>query len=301
MVRYNLWLFADSDIHLHCSVQIATLASCSFDDIIDAQSNNQTFFVQLYVNRDREITKRYVQHAEARGVKGLFITVDAPQLGRREKDMRMKQVDDSAGAEVQKGQDVKKDQGVARAISVCALRPCITYARLTGCHSPSSTQASHGRISHGSAALPRVSLSSLRVSPLANKLTNFTVPIILKGIATAEDAILAYEAGVQGIVLSNHGGRQLDTARSGLEVLVEVVAALKARGYYPDPKFEIFVDGGVRRASDVLKAIALGAKAVGVGRAFLYAFCAYGQEGVERAIQIFRVSPYSTGWRNQLA
>jgi L-lactate dehydrogenase (cytochrome) len=115
-----------------------------------------------------------------------------------------------------------------------------------------------------------------------------SVPIILKGISTAEDAILAYEAGVQGIVLSNHGGRQLDTARSGLEVLVEVITALRLKGYYPDPRFEIFVDGGVRRASDVLKAIALGAKAVGVGRAFLYAFCAYGQEGVERAIQIFR-------------
>ena len=71
-----------------------------------------------YVNRDREITRKYVQHAEERGVKGLFITVDAPQLGRREKDMRMKAVDDNAGAEVQKGQDVKKDQGVARAISV---------------------------------------------------------------------------------------------------------------------------------------------------------------------------------------
>lgn len=106
-------------------MQIATLASCSFDDIIDAQTNDQTFFVQLYVNGDREITKKYVQHAEARGVKGLFITVDAPQLGRREKDMRMKQVDDGAGAEVQKGHEVKKDQGVARAISVCLqLRLC---------------------------------------------------------------------------------------------------------------------------------------------------------------------------------
>ena len=123
------------------------------------------------------------------------------------------------------------------------------------------------------------------------------MPIILKGIATAEDAILAYESGVQGIVLSNHGGRQLDTARSGLEVLVEVTAALRARGYWPDPKFEIFVDGGVRRASDVLKALALGAKAVGVGRAFLYAFCAYGEAGVERAIQIFRVR-YSSSLSN---
>ena len=114
------------------------------------------------------------------------------------------------------------------------------------------------------------------------------MPIILKGIATAEDAILAYEAGVQGIVLSNHGGRQLDTSRSALEVLVEVVAALRLRGYFPNPNFEIYIDGGVRRASDVLKAIALGAKAVGVGRPFLYAFCSYGQEGVEKAIQIFR-------------
>lgn len=133
------------------------------------------------------------------------------------------------------------------------------------------------------------------------------MPIILKGIATAEDAILAYESGVQGIVLSNHGGRQLDTARSGLEVLVEVVAALRARGYvprssFPNPysktgsPFEIYIDGGVRRASDVLKAIALGAKAVGVGRPFLYSFCAYGQEGVEKAIQIFRVREPCLGY-----
>lgn len=100
--------------------QIATLASCSFDDIVDNAAPGQEFFVQLYVNRDREITRKYVQHAEKRGVKGLFITVDAPQLGRREKDMRMKQVDESASAEVQKGHEVKKDQGVARAISVSA-------------------------------------------------------------------------------------------------------------------------------------------------------------------------------------
>ncbi|KAI0079840.1 glyoxylate dehydrogenase [Panus rudis PR-1116 ss-1] len=230
---------------------IATLASCSFDDIINAAAPGQNFFLQLYVNRDREITRKYVQHAEARGVKGLFITVDAPQLGRREKDMRMKFVDDSAGAEVQKGQEVKKDQGVARAIS-SFIDPSLSWKDI----------------------------------PWFKSITK--MPIILKGIATAEDAILAYEAGVQGIVLSNHGGRQLDTARSGIEVLVEVTAALRARGYFPDPKFEIYVDGGVRRASDVLKAIALGAKAVGVGRPFLYAFCAYGQAGVEKAIQIFR-------------
>lgn len=112
--------------------------------------------------------------------------------------------------------------------------------------------------------------------------------IILKGVSTPEDAILAYEAGCQGIVLSNHGGRQLDTSRSGLENLIDIVAALKTKGPWPNPNFSIFVDGGVRRASDVLKAIALGASAVGVGRGFLYAFSSYGQEGVERAIEILR-------------
>jgi len=114
------------------------------------------------------------------------------------------------------------------------------------------------------------------------------MPIILKGVASPQDAIMALEANVQGIVLSNHGGRQLDNSRSGLENLVDIVAALKTRGPWPNPNFSVFIDGGVRRASDVLKALALGASAVGVGRGFLYAFSAYGQEGVERAIEILR-------------
>ena len=118
------------------------------------------------------------------------------------------------------------------------------------------------------------------------------VPIILKGVGCWEDAVLAAEAGVQGIVLSNHGGRQLDMARSGIEVLVEVVDALKLRGLFPNPNFEIYVDGGVRRATDVLKALALGAKAVGLGRPFLYSFCAYGEDGVEHAIKIIRVGVF---------
>lgn len=125
---------------------------------------------------------------------------------------------------------------------------------------------------------------------IANQTVNIPkVPIVLKGVATPEDALMAYDYGCAGIVLSNHGGRQLDTARSGIENLIEVVKALKTRGPWPNPRFEVFVDGGVRRASDVLKAIALGAKAVGVGRAFMYSFCAYGEAGVEKAIQIFGV------------
>ncbi|KAG8797942.1 hypothetical protein FRC17_007601, partial [Serendipita sp. 399] len=93
---------------------IPTLASCSFDEIVDAAKPGQVQFMQLYVNQNREITKRLVQHAESRGIKGLFITVDAPQLGRREKDMRQKF---EADASVQIGTDVDRSQGAARAIS----------------------------------------------------------------------------------------------------------------------------------------------------------------------------------------
>ncbi|KAI9568876.1 glyoxylate dehydrogenase [Boletus coccyginus] len=231
---------------------IPTLASCSFDEIVDAAIPGQAQFLQLYVNRDREITRKYVQHAEKRGIKGLFITVDAPQLGRREKDMRMKFVDESGVAKVQENQSgVKKDEGVARAIS-SFIDPSLSWKDI----------------------------------PWFKSITS--MPIVLKGVATPEDALMAYDYGIAGIVLSNHGGRQLDTARSGIENLIEVVEALKTRGPWPNPKFEVFVDGGIRRASDVLKAIALGAKAVGVGRAFMYSFCAYGEAGVEKAIQIFR-------------
>ncbi|KAG8813746.1 hypothetical protein FRC18_002310 [Serendipita sp. 400] len=113
-----------------------------------------------------------------------------------------------------------------------------------------------------------------------------SVPIILKGVQCWEDALLALETGCQGIVLSNHGGRQLDTSRSGIEVLEEVVTKFKERSLWPCPHFEIYVDGGVRRATDVLKAVALGATAVGVGRPFLYAYSAYGQEGIDKALQI---------------
>ena len=111
------------------------------------------------MNRDREITRKYVQHAEKRGVKALFITVDAPQLGRREKDMRMKFVGDDAGAEVQKGQEVKKDQGVARAISVSFEVLYVYTSSLieTRCvDSRSSIRVCLGEISHGSRASPRV-------------------------------------------------------------------------------------------------------------------------------------------------
>ncbi|RHZ77409.1 hypothetical protein Glove_180g117 [Diversispora epigaea] len=226
---------------------LPTLASCSLDEMVNAKGKDQVLFFQLYVNSDRNVTKKIVQAAEGKGCKALFITVDAPQLGRREKDMRVKFVDEPP--DVHDEHNVNRNQGAARAIS-SFIDPGLNWADLEWFRSITS------------------------------------VPIVLKGIQTAEDAVLAAKYGCEGIVLSNHGGRQLDFARSGIEILPEVVEALKKEGLLN--KIEIYVDGGVRRGTDIFKAIALGAKAVGIGRPTLYAMSSYGQAGVERAIQLLK-------------
>ncbi|KAI0506034.1 glycolate oxidase [Xylaria bambusicola] len=118
-----------------------------------------------------------------------------------------------------------------------------------------------------------------------------SMPVVLKGVQTVEDAALAYDLGVQGIVLSNHGGRSLDGAQAPILTLLEI------RRYAPHlllpsirDKFQVFVDGGFRRGTDILKALALGASAVGIGRPFLYSMTAeYGEAGVRRLLQLFRV------------
>lgn len=228
---------------------IPTLASCSFDEIMDAAEGDQVQWMQLYVNKDREITKKIVQHAESRGCKGLFITVDAPQLGRREKDMRTKFTDTGSNVQSTSGHETDKSQGAARAIS-SFIDPGLSWKDI----------------------------------PWFQSITK--MPIILKGVQRVEDVIRAIEAGVQGVVLSNHGGRQLDFARSGIEVLAEVMPVLRERGW--ENRIEIFVDGGIRRATDMIKALCLGAKGVGIGRPFLYAMSAYGLPGVDRAMQLLK-------------
>lgn len=227
---------------------IPTLASCSFDEIVDAATDQQTQWMQLYVNSNREITKKLVQHAEKRGIKGLFITVDAPQLGRREKDMRSKY--DADAPDVQEDDDqIDRSQGAARAIS----------------------------------SFIDTSLSWKDI-PWFRSITK--MPLVLKGIQRSEDALKAVEYGLDGIVLSNHGGRQLEFARSGIEILVEVMDALKANNC--QNKIDVFIDGGIRRGTDIVKALCLGAKGVGLGRPFIYAMSSYGEKGVVRAIQLLK-------------
>ncbi|KAJ3074485.1 hypothetical protein HDU98_011168 [Podochytrium sp. JEL0797] len=226
-----------------------TLASCSLDEMLGARVDGQDTWFQLYMYRDRDVVQKVVQKAEARGCKGLFVTVDAPQLGRREKDMRIKYEDDVSDIQKSEGADkTNRNQGAARAISTF-IDPSLNWKDIQW-------------------------LSTIT-----------KLPIVLKGVQTGADAVLAAKLGcVRGLVLSNHGGRQLDTCRSGIEILPEVVADLKRAGLAG--KLELFVDGGVRRGADIFKAIALGAKGVGIGRPSLYAMSAYGQPGVERLLDI---------------
>lgn len=236
--------------HKHNVVQmIPTLASCSFDEIVDAKKGDQAQWLQLYVNKDRAITKKIVEHAEARGIKGLFITVDAPQLGRREKDMRTKFDDTGSNVQNTSGENVDRSQGAARAIS-SFIDPSLSWKDI----------------------------------PWFQSITK--MPIILKGVQRVEDVLKAIEYGCDGVVLSNHGGRQLDTARSGIEILAEVMPVLRERNL--QDKIEIYIDGGIRRATDIIKALCLGAKGVGIGRPFLFAMSAYGLPGVDRAMSLLK-------------
>ncbi|CAO3620244.1 unnamed protein product [Cunninghamella echinulata] len=227
---------------------IPTLASCSFDEIVDTASPSQTQWLQLYVNQDRSITEKFVRHAESRGIKGLFVTVDAPQLGRREKDMRVKYSHEAPG-EMDDHEDIERNEGAARYISTF-IDPSLGWNDLEWIKSITK------------------------------------MPILLKGIQTPEDAVLAAKHGCAGIVISNHGGRQLDTAPSAIEILPEVMDALRAEQL--DKGFEVYIDGGIRRGSDIFKAVALGAKGCGIGRPALFAMSTYGDEGVKKLVNLLR-------------
>ena len=224
-----------------------TLGSCTLEEMAAARLPKQTQWFQLYVNNNRALTATLIQRAERAGMRALCVTVDAPMLGRRERDMRNKFSD--AGPAEQKGAQRNRSQGTARAIS--------------------------GWID-----------ASLNWNDVAALKALTTLPIILKGIQCGADAVKAAEHGVAGIVVSNHGGRQADFSRSGIETLVEVVAELKAANYAD--ALEIYMDGGVRRGTDIFKAIALGCRAVGIGRPSLFGLAAYGADGVERVLDILR-------------
>jgi len=231
---------------------LPTLSSYTLEEMLGARTPGQQLFAQLYVNPERSRTKEYVQKLEAAGVQALFVTVDAPQLGRREKDMRNKytQQGSDVQAEDEDSGAVDRSQGAARAIS-SYIDPGLCWEDV----------------------------------PWLKSITKMKV--LLKGVQCAEDAVMAYKAGLAGCVLSNHGGRQLDTCRPGIEVLPEVMEAIREAGATKE-NFCVLVDGGIRRGADIFKAVALGAQGVGVGRPVLYSLASYGDKGIVRMVHMLQ-------------
>jgi 4-hydroxymandelate oxidase len=203
---------------------------------------------QLYVHRDRSLAEQLVGRAYDSGYQAVVLTIDVPYLGGRERDVKSR-MEEWFPAEIQ--------QASSRALSA----------------GPAGRELFDAESRFFDPGLTWDDIDWLRgLSPL---------PIVLKGVLTAEDATLAADAGVDGLVVSNHGGRQLDGAAAALHVLPEVVDAVGDR-------IDVMVDGGVRRGADVVKALALGARAVLIGRPYLWGLAIAGEAGVRWVLETLR-------------
>lgn len=231
----------------------STMATRSLEEIAEAATGPLWF--QLYVYKERDISERLIRRAEAAGYQALVVTVDVPRLGNREQDRR----------------------------NGFALPPYLHLANFAAAEDNTHLQTEPGQSGVAVHAAAHFDLT-LTWDAVGWMRSVTSLPILVKGILTEEDAALAVRQGVDGIIVSNHGGRQLDSVPAAIEALPEVVAAVRAA----ESACEVFVDGGIRRGTDVLKALALGARAVLVGRPVIWGLAAEGSAGVRRVLEILR-------------
>ncbi len=237
----------------HATMVVSTVATTSIEDI--AKVATQPLWFQLYVQRDRGFTRELVQRAEAAGVRALCLTVDTPITGARNRELR-------AQFELPPELDRPNLRGLKVGGVAVATDP--------------SAHLATGESIYTSATDPSMTWKDL------DWLLSFAkVPLLTKGILNPEDADRAVKAGVAGIMVSNHGARNLDTLPATIEALPLV--AERVAGRVP-----VIVDGGVRRGTDVLKALANGANAAMIGRPYLYGLSVAGDAGVARVVDILR-------------
>lgn len=228
---------------------LSSLSNTTVEDVV-ATATGPVWF-QLYINKDREFTQELVARVKRAGCKALMLTVDTPEWGRRERDAR-------------------NCFHLPEGLCAINLIPSNDRGEIIGQSGAGMGQAFTWMID--------ASVTWKDVDWLCS-LTD--LPVIIKGVCRADDATEALEHGVRGIVVSNHGGRQMDTAPATIEVLPAIADAVGG-------KVPLLLDGGVRRGLDILKALALGASAVQVGRPVLWGLATGGQAGVERALEILR-------------
>jgi L-lactate dehydrogenase (cytochrome) len=247
---------------------LSTMSTSSIEEI--ARASKRPFWFQLYVMRDRELGKSMMQRAKAAGCSALVITVDLQTQGQRDRDVR-------------NGLTIPPQWRFASAVDF-ALHPGWVWRLLTG---PRITLANFAGSGKGGDLFTIAEFVNAQFDPSVTwkdidwVRSVWDGPLALKGILDAEDARLAVEHGVQAVIVSNHGGRQLDGVPSAIAALPAVVDAVDGRA-------EVILDGGVRRGNDVLKALAIGAKACMIGRPFLYGLAANGGDGVRKALELLR-------------
>jgi 4-hydroxymandelate oxidase len=225
---------------------VSTQANTPLEEV--AAAATVPLWFQLYVQPDRDFTRALVRRAEAAGYKALVLTVDAPVLGTRNREDRLN----------------------------FSLPPGLERANLRGLPAAKGSQRPGQSGIYSGALDPSVTWKDI---DWLRSLTN--MPLLLKGVMTGDDAVRGVDAGVSGIIVSNHGGRTLDTLPPTLEVLPEIVAAVAGR-------VPVLVDGGIRRGTDILKALGLGAASVLVGRPSVYGLAVGGADGVAHVINILR-------------
>ncbi|KAL6335248.1 hypothetical protein AAG906_029484 [Vitis piasezkii] len=224
---------------------LSFMSTCTVEEV--ASSCNAVRFLQLYVFKRRDVSAQLVQRAERNGFKAIVLTADTPRLGRREADIKNRMVSPR----------LKNFEGLI------------------------STEVVTDKGSNIEALASGMFDASLSWKDIEWLRSITNLPILIKGVLTCEDAIKAVEVGVSGIIVSNHGARQLDYVPATISALEEVVLAVGG-------KVPVLFDGGIRRGTDIFKALALGAQAVFIGRPVIYGLAAKGKHGVRRVIEMLK-------------
>lgn len=252
------------------SYTLSTLSGTRLEEVKAATSGPAWY--QLYLAGGRDVALSAVERAAAAGFSALVVTVDTPVAGNRERDVR------NGTSQLLSRNPLTMLPHVGQIL----VRPAwlLDFWRDGGLMSFPNVVLPDGPMGYGDIS-QQLGASAVAWEDLRWIGEAWSGPIVVKGVHTADDARRAADLGAQAVVVSNHGGRQLDGVEATLRVLPEVLAAVGER-------VEVLLDGGIRRGADVVKALALGARAVLVGRAYAYGLAAGGQAGVARAIGILK-------------
>ncbi|KAK2816815.1 hypothetical protein Q5P01_025006 [Channa striata] len=240
-------------------MMLSSWATSTIEEVMSAMSamtvspgDGGVLWMQLYIYKDRELTLSLVRRAERAGYKAIFVTVDTPYLGKRWDDMRNR----------------------------FKLPPHLSMSNFSTA-SLAFSEGNYGNDSGLAVYVAKAIDPTICWDDITWLKRHTRLPVIVKGVLNGEDAVQAVSYGVDGILVSNHGARQLDGVPATLDVLEEVVKAVQGR-------CDVYMDGGVRKGTDVLKALALGAKAVFIGRPVLWGLACQGEQGVTELLELLK-------------